>query len=255
VQLDTILLISSLVLELGLGVGLVLLWRRSGPSSEKSEESLQRRLQGEMDRFERYLDGKVDLLLAHLSDLQVSDAEPSEGALTEGEDQTTAVDLEQWRPSTDLRAQGPGRRGELSEAEQLDILLSDPDFTSGIWPRMDGEFQVATAHLLGFLSGQGVAEPGVEPHPPTAFEDGNHWDFLVVWSEDAGGEGCRFLIPRNYSRYDPALHDHLFRVRGGGPGLDNFIQELRQCAVLRGAGPIEDLIRPELVKRKGELVV
>ena len=253
-QLATILLTSSLVLELGLGVGLILLWRRSGPSSEKSEESFKRMLQGEMDRFERYLDGKVDLLLAHLADLQAPDSGSQEEA--SGQDEGPATeDLADWRPPQNLRPRAPGRSADLSEAELLDILLSDQDFTSGIWPRMDGEYQVATAHLLGFLSGQGVAEPGVEPHPPTAFEDGNHWDFLVVWSEDAGGDGCRFLIPRNYSRYDPALHDHLFQVRGGGPGLDNFIQELRQCAVLRGSGPIEGLIRSELVERKGELVV
>jgi hypothetical protein len=78
---------------------------------------------------------------------------------------------------------------------------------------------------------------------------------MVLGSRDGDDGIVRFLIPRNYSRYDPAMHDHLFKVMGGGESLENFIRELRQCAVLRGSGPLEEFIPPKLVERKGVLVV
>jgi hypothetical protein len=141
------------------------------------------------------------------------------------------------------------------DEQQLESLLGSPEFRDGVWPRMDGTFQMASAHLCGFLASQGFPEPGVEPHPPLVRGEGNHWDFLVVRARRAGEEGRRFLVPRNYSRYDPAMHDHLFDVLGRGASLESFVRELRRCAVLRGSGDLGELIRPELLARKGVFVV
>lgn len=252
-ELATILLISSLVLELALGVGLIFLWRRLVPSSKGGEDSPQLIIRKETDRLERCLDGKTDLILARLTEMQAV------GAETQNETQPPTAELsaaqaEVWTPPATLRPRSTGQK-EISETEHLYNLLSSPDFTSGVWRRMDGPFDVASALVLGFLAAQGGAEPVVEPHPSTALDHANHWDFLVLWSQESGDDGRRFLIPRNFSRYDPAIHDHLFRVLGGGPTLDNFIRELRQCAVLHGVGPLEGLIPPDLVERKGVLVV
>jgi hypothetical protein len=258
VDLTTSLLIASLVLDLGLGAGLVLLWRQRGQSPAGKEDPAAL-LQGEMGRFERYLDGKVDLLLVEMREGASSEPASAE-KVSAGAEEARPVgepddEVLEDRIPPNYRPRGPQRDDELSDVERLDLLLSSPDFRNGVWPRMDGPFNVAAAHLLGYLSGKGVAEPDLEPHPPVGPDYENHWEFMVVWPQDGGDGASRFLIPRNYSRYDPAVHDHLFQVLGGGASLENYIRELRRCALLRGTGPLEEFISPKLVDERGVLVV
>lgn len=249
-QLDTILLISALVVELGLGTGIFLLWRRSQVSPQETAEKVKSTVREELSRQERYLDGKVDLLLARLNDLRKMPLETEEEEASVALEAPPTEGVGEWAPP-DVR---PGA-DDLSESEELALLLDSPAFCSGIWPQMDGPFGEAAARLLGYLAAQGVAEPEIEPYPSTGVEYENHWYFLVVWSHDAEEGSSRFLIPRNFSRYDPAKHDHLFRKLGGGEGLENFIKELRKCAVLRGTGPLEGFISPDLRVKKGVFVV
>lgn len=257
-DLATILLISGLVLESAIGAGLVLVWRqgRRRPGAEGDASMAIRR---EMGRLERYLDGKVDLLLVELRGRP--EVPPVEPKKDDGETlgrisppREPAVPDEHRAPP-DLRTRPPSRGRNLSDAEELELLLNSPDFRTGVWPRMDGPFDVASAHLLGFLAARGGYEPRVSAHPELAPGYENHWDFMVLASNDGDDGPVRFLIPRHFSRYDPAVHDHLFRVMGGGESLEYFIHELRQCAVLRGSGPLDEFIEPRLVDRKGVVVV
>lgn len=254
-ELETLLLILVLVLELGIGAGVYILWRQGRSVVKERDKTFKGIVQEEMGCLERYLDGKVDLLLAQFANLQPSSAEAEERKDSRVVEESASEDSEAW-PRQDVRPPS-SHAGEFSETDRLALLLNTPDFCSGVWPQMDGPFGQASARLLGFLSDKGVAEPEVEPHPTVGVDYENHWDFLVVWSQDAGGEGSRFLIPRNFSRYDPAVHGHLFRVLGGGDSLENYIRELRECAVLRGSGPLQDqeFIEPKLVEKKGVLVV
>lgn len=149
-------------------------------------------------------------------------------------------------PPSASEAQGRKRGG-------LRLVLDSPDFLDAAWPHLDGPFETARARVLDHLIREGLEPPRVVAHPPVDPETSNHWLFLVVQGHAEGGE--RFLIPRTFSRYDPAVHDHLFEVPGRVDSLDHYVRRCRKVAVLQPAGDLQGFIDRRLVERRGEILV
>lgn len=149
----------------------------------------------------------------------------------------------------------PARLPPPPPVPSIEILLASNRFREEVWLLLAGPLPEAIERVGGYLRSQGVVAPEIEPYPPSAAQAHNHWSFLVVRSRPVNADSVRVLVPRPYTRYDPALHDHLFRISRPTTTLDTFIRECRACAVLGGAGEIEGLIAASLVKKKGEIVV
>ena len=73
---------------------------------------------------------------------------------------------------------------------------------------------------------------------------------MIVQAQNWRAEGKRFVIPRNYDRYDPLWHEHLFTLRGNTNKPDNYINGLAQCAMLKN-GELSGNIDKKLVDIAG----
>ena len=252
--------LSILILggELSLGVGLYLVARRVRSSLPADPGRSLDRLGEELIVLERKIDGKFDLLVGQITSqagwgsgltnlaeaLKQRTAEPA--GQRESKEEAPERSITPW--PADVEPVSSFAR----PTPRIEALLGHPDFLSGVWTGMDGDFHTASGYLLRYLSEKGVPEPRVEAFPPMIEGNPNHWIFLVV---DVSARGHRILIPRNFSRYDPALHDHLFEVRGKQATLDNFIRELQKCALLGATGELQGFIDRDLVEEKGAVVV
>lgn len=248
-----------------LGAGLYLVWRRLRSVTSPLQADVVAPLRKELSDLGRHFDGKFDLLLtqslsqsnlnAGLNSLAgavqalSTQEKPAVAAHRVGAEQEVPPVSVSWPPDPESSGQGQ------SAPPRIEALLSRPDFLSTVWQDMDGAFDVASGHLLHYLSEHGVAEPHIEAFPPLMHDNPNHWIFAVVQSRDGRSEGHRILIPRNFSRYDPAIHDHLFEVRGKRPTLDNYLREIQKCALLKSMGELKGFIARELVEQKGVVIV
>lgn len=257
-----ILLVLVVGLQATLGVGLYLVLRRLS-SPARSSPDLVALLRKDIAESERSLARKLDLILAQV--LGQGNLSTGLGDLAKALEQMTA---QRERPvvhaNSTPREEKPvavpwpplsGTEQASGALPRLEVLLNHPDFLSSVWQNMDGAFDIASGHLLRYLSEKGIPEPQIEAFPPLPDGNPNHWIFAVVQGRDHGPEVRRILIPRNFSRYDPALHDHIFEVRGKRPTLDNYIREMQRCALLKPKGELKGFIERELVETPGVLIV
>jgi hypothetical protein len=236
------------------------------PERTDFEESLRR----EMRSLERYIETKVDLLLAQvLAQKPPSlDIQGLAGAIKLQVDEHTAttermskkLEFPPAEPAPlylDHLPQVPQLEEEatLTAERRLARLLDSSGFLQGVWPDMNGPHEEAAQKLRRYLAEDGLSEPIVQPFPSLGAGASNHWLFLAVSYRAPQADCRRFLIPCNYSRYDPLVHDHLFQVLGAGGSVDYFVRELRRCALLEANGELEGFIPKSLVVKKGEFVV
>lgn len=217
-------------------------------------------LQGEIRHLERYIDGKVDLLLNQRREtepVKVDLREVASDVVREIERARQAREeiVASASPASLAGTPLPQAPDDGDHGKELEALLNSPEFLSDAWIEMNGPLDRVLPSLRRFLADRGQPEPVVDPFPRMAREHPNHWTFLVVHCQGAGPLHRRLLIPRYYSRYDPAIFDHLFDVWGGGNTLESYIEECRKCAVIASTGTLEGYIRADLVQEKGILVV
>ena len=272
--MELALLIALAVLQ-GLTLyGVGWLWWRRRQEGDREAQRLGNEWSREMRSMERYIENKVDLLLAQilsqkpqsldLKELVTALRPRDDGASKEGVEPKAAraAAKEETEPEAatplhlDRLPQIPRRKEDsLSPERRLARVLSDSSFLVGVWPEMDGLFEEALAKLHDYLAEKDLPEPAIEPHPPIENGGSNHWLFMTVAYRDPQTECRRFLIPRNYSRYDPLVHDHLFNVLGASGSVDLFVRELRECALLEANGELKGFIPRDLVAKKGVFVV
>lgn len=136
---------------------------------------------------------------------------------------------------------------------KLESLLNGTDFTVSIWQQFSKPFDICAHLLVMYLAENGLPSPRIEPYPPMQDNNPNFWKFMIValnWKAD----GKRFVIPRNYERYDPLWHEHLFNVRGNVNKPDNYINGLVRCAELKN-GELSGYIDKKLLEREGIIEV
>lgn len=267
---DAVLLIAVLVLQVAtLGVVGYGIYRRAVDDGGDSAQ-IHERLREDLREVERRLDSRLDLVLGQLLNLgsrahrerQVAEvADPESEELDEEGDREAEEDL-QGETEDGRRAMqempffwDPRRRAAGNPVNRLKNLLNATDFLDSVWHGMDGPFDEAAGILVEYLTAQGMAQPSIKPHPPVEPEAYNHWRFVVLSSDEPGSDECRILVPRHFDRYDPALHRHLFLVRGDQSGVDKNLRELRRCAALKKQGALEGFIGKGLVEEKGILVL
>lgn len=138
--------------------------------------------------------------------------------------------------------------------KKLDSLLNGTDFTMSIWQGFQEPFDVCAEKLAKYLGEHGIPLPRIEPYPDLKENNPNFWIFMIVQAQSWKNEGRRFLIPRNFARYDQLWHKHLFEIRGNVNKPDSFIKGLVRCAILMN-GNLADNIDKRLVELKGIISV
>lgn len=270
--MNTALFAAVLLLQALTLTGVALLWwrsRRAAESRPASGADWERSFRS----LERYLDGKVDLLLAQILAQRPKSPDLAEilGALRparDNDEQSPRAAEQAAAPAAlppsepvplqlDRLPTIPQREEEasLTDERRLAQLLDSSAFLDGIWPDLNGSYEDAVRRFLRYLTEEGLPEPVVEPVPSLGAATSNHWLFLVVSYRNPQAASRRFLIPCNYSRYDPLIHDHLFQVLGAGGSVDSFVRELRRCSLLEAHGELQGFIPKNLVVKKGVFVV
>lgn len=269
--MPTLAWIALLLLQGLTLIGIALLWWRARPGAQGDLHAQREDWSREARSLERHIDGKVDLLLAQILAQKPPslDIESILKIVKTQSQQEWAATVErkskEQEPSPptpepfhlDHLPQVPDRAEEaaMTAERRLALLLGSSDFLQRVWPDMTGPYEVAVTRLSRYLAEDGLPEPSIEPFPPNEIGASSHWLFMTVSYRDPQMECRRFLIPCNYSRYDPLMHDHLFQVLGAGGSVDYFIRELRQCALLEANGDLQGFIPKALVVRKGAFVV
>ncbi|MFY9824243.1 MAG: hypothetical protein WAM82_22905 [Thermoanaerobaculia bacterium] len=268
------LLIWLVVLQALSLSGVVWLWLQSRQAKNRQSLPSIEDWRREFRALEKYVESKTDLLLTQIlaQKPQSLDLKPLTDALALQADFRKAGQLAEPRraPQHDNQEDEAvaslhlDQLPQLPRREEQDSLalenllareLSAPGFLAGVWPGMEGAFEEASKKLLDYFRNEGLAEPIIEPYPSVERGGSNHWFFLSVAYRDPQKDCRRFLIPRNYSRYDPLVHDHLFEVLGASGSVDLFVKELRRCALLEAQGSLEGFISKDLVVRRGTFVV
>lgn len=134
---------------------------------------------------------------------------------------------------------------------RLENLLNDSAFLQDLWPLLNGPADQEIARLHGYLSRNALTGIDLAPYPDLGTKGRNHWMFLIAQARGVTTEPKRFVVPRMFSRYDPAWHAHLFEIRGRKDPVENFIRGLHRCAALVGMGDLRGNVQSDLVQKKG----
>lgn len=138
--------------------------------------------------------------------------------------------------------------------KKLDSLLNSADFTESIWHHFSRPFDVCVDMLITHLGEHGIPMPKIEAFPNIKDNNPNFWTFMIVHIQNWKDVGRQFIIPRNFDRYDPLWHKHLFEVRGNVNRADNYIKGLVRCAIIMN-GDLSGNIDKRLVELKGIISV
>jgi len=138
--------------------------------------------------------------------------------------------------------------------KKLDSLLNGTDFTESIWQQFSKPFDVCVDMLIKYLGEHGMPMPRIQPYPAIKDNNPNFWTFMIIQAQNWKDEGRRFVIPRNFDRYDPLWHKHLFDVRGNVNKPDSYINGLVRCAIIIN-GNLSGSIDKRLVEEKGIISV
>jgi hypothetical protein len=241
-----------------LGACTIMLWKKLSSMSPQDNqvvqtsnrnielEALESRMNDKIASMERLINSQSTLISVISNNLHIS----SQKEIVTGEEEgdKTPVDQGQTRIISNIDV-SPHIAPEDAE-KKLDNLLNGADFTERIWQQFSRPFNLCAEKLIAYLGENGLPMPRIEPYPALQDNNPNFWTFMIVQALNWRAEGKRFLIPRNFDRYDPLWHAHLFEIRGNTNKPDNYINGLVRCAVLKN-GILTGYIDKKLVETKG----
>jgi|GEM_PF-6860015 len=266
-ELQTILVLVVLLSQIAVGLLVFLVWKRSNGKPDADAEAgnhLRDELRDNLNRTSNKLDIIENRVLDRVE--SIKDLMRLQSGFTSyfperrEEMRETAARTKEF-VENDFEENNFGRTPPVNiiprvpsdnlEA-RLHDLLNGSEFLQNFWQnRMSRRVDECQNDLVKFLAEHGQPEPEFEIYPPLQDNNPHHWHFLILQTRGTARDKKRFLIPRNYDRFDPSRHSHLFQVRGPSNKPDNFILELHRCAILNSGKELSGYIDKSLVEKQG----
>lgn len=266
-ELQTILVLVVLLSQIAVGILVFLLWKRTSSKPDTNTEA-ENHLWDEVRAHLNRTSNKLEVIENRLLDkvesvkdlLRLQSSYPSFPSERREEMRETTARTKEF-VENDFEENNFGRtppvnitprvRNDGSEA-RLQDLLNGSEFLQNFWQnRMSRRVDECQNELIKFLAEHGQPEPEFEIYPPLQDNNPHHWHFLILQTRGTARDKKRFLIPRNYDRFDPLRHSHLFQVRGSSNKPENYILELHRCAILNSGKELSGYIDKSLVEKQG----
>jgi len=253
------LLAASFIL---LGTCTIMLWKKlrtmsardnqavQTSSSHLQLEELESRMNDKIVSMERLINSQSTLISVISNNLRIG----SQKEVVPGKEEGDKTREDQGQTGTISNINVIPHIAPEDAEKKLDNLLNGADFTERIWQQFSKPFNICAEKLISYLGENGLPMPRLEPYPALQEDNPNFWTFMIVQALNWRAEGKRFLIPRNFDRYDPLWHEHLFEIRGNTNKPDNYINGLVRCAALKN-GILTGNIDKKLVETKGIIAV
>lgn len=278
VELANLVLLSMCVILLGIST--IMLWKKfqilstNNVKAIRSEEP-QSRINDSIENLTRLVNIQSSLLSIVAKNMKSENhciEHNSSNQPTQSPAQTSANEISEQKTILDSNNHQDDRQHEQKHSAKQDIsflpaeetpekiskelerLLNSSDFTRTIWQQFSRPFDICAKQMNQFLGDHGIPSPRIEAFPPLEKGNPNFWSFMIVEPNSWKSNGKRFLIPRNYDRYDILTHSHLFEVQGNRHKADSSIIELVRCATL-SSGSITNHIDKKMVETKGIIAV
>lgn len=263
-ELQTILVLAVLLSQIATGILVFLLWKKTNSKPAFNPEAENRLWDEFRANFNRAFN-KLDIIETRLLDRVESIKElirlQNDNASIRREDMRGVRTVTQGLADNEFEENTFGRTPSVNIRPRvpsddfqarLEDLLNGSEFLQNFWPnKMSRRVDECQSELIKFLAEHGQPEPEFEIYPRLQDNNPHHWHFLILQTLGAARDKKRFLIPRNYDRFDPQRHSHLFQVRGSSNKPENFVLELHRCAILSSGKELSGYIDKSLVEKQG----
>jgi len=244
----------------------ILFFRKLKEANNKTNQPIYSDLHSELNLLESRINNQIDLMMNTINsqstlissisnrvdNIMVIEPGTQKDVVENTVDNEHTIIAEPPEETTDNRIQSWVSTVDVDK--KLDSLLNGTDFTETIWKHFSGPFDFCAEKLVKYLGEHCIPLPRIEPYPTLKDNNPNFWTFIIIQAQNWKDEGRRFVIPRNFDRYDPLWHKHLFEVRGNVNKPDSFIKGLVRCAMLMN-GNLSGNIDNRLVELKGIITV